>query len=207
MINKILFDLDNVIVDSADWHYKGVNAALKRLYNYEIPYKDHLKQYNGLPTRIKVAKLIEAGKLPANADLKVINTLKQNFTISIINEECHPDPEKLKIMNNLACQGWTIGCVTNSIRLTAELMLNRSGLLQFMSVLVCGDEVKKGKPDPESYIKAMNKLKAGMNEVVVVEDSEYGIQSAREAGCKVIQVSHYNDVTWKNIIREIEKMK
>lgn len=198
-MDKILFDLDNVIIDSADYHYNGVNKALKKLYDYEIPYDEHIKEYNGLPTKVKIAKLIEYGKLPVNANLKLINQLKQSYTISIINENCKPDPDKLFIMNNLATDGWTIGCVTNSIRQTTEIMLNKSGLGQFMSVVVCGDEVAKGKPDPEGYRFAREKLGAGPWDVLVIEDSPYGVEAAVGAECITYQVKDYADVNWATI--------
>lgn len=206
MINKILFDMDGVLVDAKEWHYEALNSSLQELYGITISREDHIKEYNGLPTRIKIAMLKERGLLPQDASLVEINNLKQYKTIQIIEKECKPDSEKLKIMNNLVTSGWTIGCVTNSIRLTTEIMLERSNLLQFMSVIICGDEVKKGKPDPESYIKARDQLKAPVGSVIVVEDSEYGIKSAQDAGCIVISVKNYEEVTWHNLRNQIQKL-
>ena len=54
------------------------------------------------------------------------------------------------------------------------------------SVIVTGSDVKKGKPDPEPYVAALDKLKLKPNKAIVIENAPFGIRSAKAAGLKVI---------------------
>ena len=54
MIKVILFDLDGVLVDACEWHYLALNRALKECGLSEISEQDHVKKFNGLPTRVKL---------------------------------------------------------------------------------------------------------------------------------------------------------
>lgn len=66
--------------------------------------------------------------------------------------------------------------------------LESTGIVHYFEFVVAGDQVTKGKPDPEIYLKAAQKLDAVPEECVVFEDSENGVKSAYDAGMDVIQV-------------------
>ena len=53
-ISAILFDLDGVLIDATEWHYEALNRGL-RLFGFDITRYEHLADYNGLPTRKKLA--------------------------------------------------------------------------------------------------------------------------------------------------------
>lgn len=62
----------------------------------------------------------------------------------------------------------------------------------FFNVVISGDDVVKGKPEPEIYLLCCKKLGFKPEECLVLEDSEKGIISAKSAGCKCIAVKNKN---------------
>ena len=78
--------------------------------------------------------------------------------------------------------------VTSGHRTLAEGRLRAVGL-PVPEVMVCGDEVANGKPDPEGYLTAAKLLAAAPTSCVVVEDAPAGVQAARAAGMRVIGIT------------------
>jgi len=66
--------------------------------------------------------------------------------------------------------------------------LESAEIVHYFNFIVAGDQVTNGKPDPEIYLLAAQKLDADPNECVVFEDSENGVKSANAAGMDVIQI-------------------
>lgn len=194
MNKAVLFDLDGVLVDACDWHYEALNRALYEVAEYRISREDHESTYNGLPTKVKLNMLIEQGILKEE-HLESIFDLKQKFTIEVINELCDKNQEKIDMILALRSAGWKVACVTNSIRKTTKIMLNKTGILYYMDVIVTNEDIAKAKPDPEGYIKALKLLEADPDLSIIVEDSPKGLEAAYATGCEVIEVEDATQVT------------
>ena len=83
MIKTIIFDLDGVLIESKEIHYKALNAALPS--KYRISYEEHLAEYDGLPTRSKLELLTTNKGLPevlhnGIAELKARETVNVLFS-------------------------------------------------------------------------------------------------------------------------------
>lgn len=172
MIDCVLFDLDGVLVDACEWHYDALNEALASLGYSKISKDDHITTFNGLPTKVKLEMLgID------NKNATAINNLKQKITLDIIKNNAKPMDEKIELHIFLKSKNIKIGCVTNSIRETAEEMLRSTGQLDYMDVIVTNEDVVKNKPYPDCYNYAIKKLGVEPQNVLCVEDSDKGIQS------------------------------
>jgi len=77
---------------------------------------------------------------------------------------------------------------TSSVRDLAVRMLTSAGLADRFGVMVCGDEVRTGKPAPEPFLQAARLLNVAAEKCLVFEDSENGVRSAHSAGMTVIMV-------------------
>jgi beta-phosphoglucomutase-like phosphatase (HAD superfamily) len=199
----ILYDLDGVLVDACEWHYISFNRALKETIGYEISYHEHISTFNGLPTLTKLNILKNNGII---SDLKVFDVIfekKQKYTIETINLNGTLDVEKIKLHEYTKKHGLESVCVTNSIRETAELMLKKTGQIDYFKFLVCNQDVKKNKPDPCPYQFAVNKLNLPMELCLAVEDSPKGISSAKSCGLNVLEVNNPTDVNIDLIKRAI----
>jgi len=193
MIKLVVFDLDGVLVDACEWHRVALNKALKALCDYEISLEEHYSTFNGVPTKVKLQKLTEMNIISPEIHQEIYEK-KQELTIEIIKQNAEHREEKVQMIKDLRCAGYYIACYTNSIRETALLMLEKTGVLEHLDILVTNQDVVKSKPDPEGYNFLINKFNASKNNVIIVEDSPKGLAAAYATGCTVIKVSGPDEV-------------
>ena len=183
----VIFDLDGVLVDACEWHRVALNRSLKIVCDYEISEEEHYKTFNGIPTKVKLNKLSDMKIIPRSCHEEVYN-LKQKMTIETINEKACVRTEKIEMFNYLKEKGLFLACFTNSIRDTATLMLDKTGVLEHLDFLVTNEDVKKSKPDPEGYNFLVDKFNVKKEETIIIEDSPKGLAAAYSSGCEVIKV-------------------
>jgi beta-phosphoglucomutase-like phosphatase (HAD superfamily) len=205
-LKLVIFDMDGVLVDACDWHKDAFNQALEELCGYKISDEEHYSEFNGLPTKTKLAKLAEKGIVKEDKKLhKEINNLKQENTIRIIEESCAYDNSKVNLVSWLKLKGIKVACFTNSIRKTAELMLDKCGVLSELDLLVTNQDVKEPKPSPEGYLKVLKHFNISPQDAMIVEDSPKGIKAATAAGCKIMKVDNATQVYTENMRRFIHE--
>ena len=205
-LKLVIFDMDGVLVDACDWHKDAFNQALEELCGYKISDEEHYAEFNGLPTKTKLAKLAEKGIVKEDKKLhKEINNLKQENTIRIIEESCAYDNSKVNLVSWLKLKGIKVACFTNSIRKTAELMLDKCGVLSELDLLVTNQDVKEPKPSPEGYLKVLKHFNISPQDAMIVEDSPKGIKAATAAGCKIMKVDNATQVYTENMRRFIHE--
>src|SRR5690606_31162987 len=122
MIKAILMDMDGVLVDACEWHYLSLNKALKEISNIEISYEEHISDFNGLPTRKKLNKLTEQGRIKLEDHDSIFNK-KQYYTIETIKETAKYDEKKVNLHQHNRWNGLKLACCTNSITTTTIEML------------------------------------------------------------------------------------
>jgi len=188
----VLFDMDGVLIDARDWHYEALNQALKP-FDLEISRYDHENEFDGLSTKVKLEKLVLAGKLPKKL-VKTIEEIKQDRTLRIAAEKCFPNIAHQILLSRLKKAGLKIGVVTNSIRDSSEFMLKYANVYGLLDTLVTNQDVVNPKPAPDGYLLACKNLNLSSREVLVVEDGDYGTQAAKAAGCEVLRVKSPDDV-------------
>lgn len=188
----VVFDMDGVLIDAREWHYQALNEALS-YFGFEIGKELHESVMNGIPTSKKLEYLSTHEGLPRHLH-ETISALKQDRTIRLASHFCYPNANHIALMHHLKRSGFAIGCATNSIRKTSELMLAKAGLLEYLDVLVTNEDVDNPKPDPEIYIKACSQLGVETFQAIAVEDNSNGLQSAYSAGLRVIEIAGVDDL-------------
>jgi HAD superfamily hydrolase (TIGR01509 family) len=96
-------------------------------------------------------------------------------------------PGALEALRMVRAAGWPTALVTNTLRTLTEKALDSIGREHF-TVTVCGDEVPRGKPDPDPYLRAAELLGVTPEACLAVEDSPTGALAAERAGCAVLVV-------------------
>lgn len=202
MIKAILFDLDGVLVDAGKWHYEALNAALVLHAYLPISGEEHRNEFDGLPTRTKLARLVERGRIIPN-DVSSIAALKQKETWRIIHNVCVFDPDKYCLLAGLRRAGYRIGIVSNAIYNTVDLVCSRMGLAEMIDAYTTNEDGEP-KPSPALYALAVKRFGYSPDECLAIEDSKYGIEAAKGAGCCVLSVTNSKDVTPVNVWKAIE---
>jgi sugar-phosphatase len=172
----ILFDLDGVLVDSArhieqQWR----NWALSKGLSPE-PFLRVCHGRRALET-IQLA----APELDAVAEIAAFkpDSLSDAVDLPPVEGAAH-------LLQLLPSRGWAVA--TSGTRATALARLRGAGLPE-PAVLVCAEDVSRGKPDPEVYLTAAARLEVIPSECVVVEDAPAGIEAARTAGIRVLALT------------------
>jgi len=200
MIKAILYDLDGVLVDATEWHYESLNIALKEVAGFIIERNEHISTFNGIPTKKKMEILNEQNRLSLNLFQEVWDK-KQEKTKEVIERSASIDQNKIRLHNNT--KNMKKACITNSIRETAMLMLEKTGQLEFMDFVISNEDVTEPKPSPEGYNLAMKRLKLEPHECMIVEDAPKGIEAGKLSGANVYEVNGFYDVSLENILQKI----
>jgi beta-phosphoglucomutase family hydrolase len=178
-----LFDCDGTIADSMPLHYK---AWKKALADYGCTYDEDLfYAWGGKPVRKIIADLNEMHGLSMPVDS--LATLKESYYHAQL-PELKAIPEVLEQIE--AMHGHIpFAVVSGSRRASVVGSLTALGLLDKFDVLVCAEDYKHGKPAPDCFLMAAEKLDAAPEHCLVFEDTELGIQAATAAGMKSVLVA------------------
>jgi len=202
-IKAILFDMDGVLIEAKEWHYEALNRALD-LFGMPISRFDHLTTFDGLPTRKKLEMLSLERGLPVQLH-EFINERKQQYTMELVHTQCKPVFEHEYALSNLKTRGYKLAVCSNSVRNTVESMMQKARLLTYLDHLVSNEDVRKGKPDPEMYLNAINHFGLRPDECLIIEDNENGIKAARAAGSHLLVVKNTSDTNLENILTAIDR--
>lgn len=206
-ITAILFDLDGVLVDAAEWHRKAFDIAIYAFGCDVLSQKEHEETFNGLSTKRKLEILVEQGRLPNNEDiLNGIHNLKQQETVKIISVRCQPNQRLIELIDYAKIAVHSIAVVTNCSRLTTELMLRRSCLFDEFDFIVTNNDVGgRIKPNPWPYMKACLHFGLKRKQVLAIDDTHKGIVSAMEAGCRIWKLEKFEDLTIDNLKKQLHQ--
>lgn len=184
--------MDGTLIDAQMWHYEALNDALE-IFGLSISMKDHLARFDGLPTRQKLEILSEERGLPTSL-FGVINEIKQERTLRLVSKYCFPRVEHLLLFQWLKEQDVKLAVATNSIRMTAQRMLETGEIWPYLDAVITNEDISHPKPHPEIYQVAAKALGLKPRDCIAVEDNHFGIESAKSAGCDVVVVGGVEDV-------------
>lgn len=178
----MLFDLDGVLVDSSafvelQWRRWASARGLR-----PEPFLRVCHGRRALET-IRIA----APDLDAEAEARAL--VPEDEPEAALLE---PLPGALRLLDALPPQTWAVA--TSGPRPTATSRLRRAGL-PVPTVMVCAEDVTRGKPSPDAYLLAARELGVSPPDCLVVEDAPAGVQAARAAGMRVVGVTttHQSD--------------
>ncbi|MDD5561069.1 MAG: HAD family phosphatase [Candidatus Omnitrophica bacterium] len=181
----IIFDMDGVIVDSMPYHFIAWYEALRpwgvRVSCFEVYMQEGERWEATLKGLLRRAKIKPTKKI-----LKAIFSLRQKVFRRYFKRYIFHGAYELLVA--LKKQGFRLGLVTgsplNEIKSILPVKLRR-----VFNAVVAGNQVKKGKPHPEPYLKAAGLLGLEPGTCLVVENAPLGIASAKQAGMPCIAVS------------------
>ncbi|KGM14365.1 HAD family hydrolase [Cellulomonas bogoriensis] len=180
----VLWDMDGTLVDTEP-AWMGAEIALVEEFGGTWAPADAV-QMIGLPLLDSAAILRDHG-VPLDVE-EIASRLVQGVARAI-SESLVWQPGARELLTALRDSGVPCALVTMSYRVLAEAVVARAPGGVF-DVLVTGDEVTHGKPDPEPYLRAADLLGVDVTECVAVEDSRPGIASALASGARTLGVQH-----------------
>lgn len=109
---------------------------------------------------------------------------------TILDDAIRPMPGLLGLLDAIAAAGLPLAVATSSTRRHPERLLGHFGLRERFRLILSAEDVERGKPEPDIYLLAAERLGVPAPSVLVVEDSVAGIASGVAAGCRVAAIPH-----------------
>jgi mannitol-1-/sugar-/sorbitol-6-phosphatase len=174
--DAVFLDMDGTLVDSTECVVRHWRIWSER---HHLDLDRVLEFSHGRPT-LETMKLVA----PHLASVEEARRLEAAETAD--QDGIKPVRGVLPFVEALPADHWAV--VTSAPRRMAEERLRRAGI-SAPPALVCSDDVQKGKPDPEPYLRAAGLLRVAPQRCLVFEDAPAGIESARSAGMEVVGVT------------------
>jgi len=181
----ILFDMDGVLVNSEPIHEKAQEIVCQQ-YGLDVP-KTVTPTFKGW-TETRVYEYISRHFGTGSATVEKLIAAKHSVFASLADELQLMDGA-MDLLQYVNDQGLPLGLVTSATKSDQQRAFRNLGLISYFSSIVTVEDVTYPKPDPEPYIKGADGLGFAPLECLVIEDSQYGIQSAMEAGCHTFGVA------------------
>ncbi len=189
MLKAVIFDMDGVIVDSEPIHFEVDKRVLKKCGF--IVNDDVLYPYVGVSNPEVWKDLKEKYYLPLSVEelLKLQSELKAEILNEIKIEAIDGIKE---LLNELKHRKILTAVASSSPRAYIETILERIGIREYFKVILSGEEVPRGKPYPDIFLKTAEMLRVDPEECIVIEDSTNGVKAALSAGMKCIGYANLN---------------
>lgn len=185
MIKGVIFDMDGLMIDTESLLQRFWCEA-SHFYGYPMK-PEHPVMIRSLSGPLAATKLKEL--VCEDFDYTKVRTKR----IELMNDYIQKNGlEKKKGLDELLAylheHHYKCAIATATSYDRTEIYLTKLNLLHSFDIIVCPPMIKKGKPDPEIYLTAADKLQLPPSQCIALEDSPNGITSAFHAGCKPVMV-------------------
>lgn len=203
-MKAVIFDMDGVIVDSEKF---WVQAEKEVFCSLGVQVTSDLSVLTQSMTTTEVTKFWYERFPWQKKSIEAVEQMVISRVIDLIEKEDCVIPDIKTTMEKLTNEGLKIGIATNSPYRVIPTVLKKANILNLVNVISSSEEEENGKPLPDVYIKALNKLELNANQCVAIEDSNAGIRAAKEAGLKVIAFNKNNIPMQEKADLEVQSFK
>lgn len=192
----VIFDFDGVVMETEPYHIEAFRKTIREDFNVEVSY-DEVLAFAGLTHAEKIRRIFRKKGLPVDFDAEAEGEKILARAFDIIEKEMKKGnielPDGLiEFLDRLKAKKYKIGLATVNKRKYISRILRIAKIDKCFDAVVTSDDIKNPKPDPEIYVKAAKKLNANPRNCIAIEDSVYGVQSAKAAGMKCVAITTTN---------------
>jgi HAD superfamily hydrolase (TIGR01509 family) len=186
----VIFDFDGVIADTEQAHLAALREALAALH-VTIPDDEYMTTYLGYTDQGLLELLARhRGYDWSDARIQSIIRTKVGIYERLTAEQDLVYPAAARCIARLADAGVTLAIASGAFPDEIDRILTRAGLRPHFRAIVGAGDYAEGKPAPHPYIEAARRIDVAASEAVAIEDSMWGLDAARAAGCATIAVTN-----------------
>jgi len=192
--NSYLFDLDGVLVNTDHIQYDTIKESVYELINYDISKNNDLDNiFRSTITTLDKLNILSNYIFLNQETIDIIYNRKKQLADSYFLK-LNIDKEKVELMKYLKNIGCKIAVVTNSNKMSTNIILKNIGIYEFIDLIISNEDVINKKPNSECYLKAIEILNVDKKDCIIFEDSEVGITAAKNTGCDYYKVTFSDDI-------------
>jgi HAD superfamily hydrolase (TIGR01509 family) len=183
-VRALIFDMDGLLVDSEGLAAEAMDRLLDEYRLARIP-EVHTKL---LGRRLVEALAIVRDGYGMDEDVEVLIARYSDLRTEALRGSVRPMPGARETIARARLAGLPIALATSGMRIHVDVSLGETGLAGLFDSETTGDEVTRGKPAPDLFLLAADRLGIDPVDAAVLEDSPLGIEAARAAGMRAIAV-------------------
>jgi beta-phosphoglucomutase family hydrolase len=185
----VIFDWDGVVIDSSAEHERSWEILSEEIA-LPLP-KGHFKCGFGKKNEVIIPEILSWAKNPE--EITKLAMRKETIYRELVRQRgVQILPGARELLAALRHEGIPCGIGSSTPRQNLEAIFVATGLGEFFDAVACGDDVSNGKPAPDVFLLAAQKLSLAPADCLVIEDAHAGIEAARRAGIPVLAVATTN---------------
>ncbi len=188
-IQAVIWDLDGVIIDSADEHRRAWQRLARE---EEIKFTDEDFWATFGKRNDDIIAILWGPLSPEQVQL--LRDRKEIYFRELIRQTAAPLPGSMELMRSLHEAGYLQALASSAPIENIQLISEVLGLERYLTALVSGETVPHGKPAPDIFLKAAQELYIEPSRSLVIEDAVAGVEAAHAAGMRCIAVASNRDL-------------
>jgi beta-phosphoglucomutase len=186
-IRAVLWDMDGTLINSEEFHWIAWRNTLAA-EGIAITREQFLSSFGQRNDSI-IPQLLGATATPERIE-RISNDKEELYRHLVRRDGISPLPGAASWLHRLHKEGWRQAIASAAPRANIDVVLEVLSATYLFQGIVSAEDVRRGKPDPEVYLKAATRVEASPDRCIVVEDAVAGVEGTRRAGMRSIGVSH-----------------
>ena len=185
----VIFDWDGVVIDSSAEHERSWEILAEEI-SQPLP-EGHFKRGFGKKNEVIIPEILGWAKNPE--EIQKLAVRKETIYRELVRQRgVQILPGARELLTALRHEGIPRAIGSSTPHQNLEAIFAATGLREFFDAVTCGDDVIHGKPAPDIFLLAAEKLALAPADCLVIEDAHAGIEAARRAGIPVLAVATTN---------------
>ncbi|MCX8080595.1 MAG: HAD-IA family hydrolase [Bacteroidia bacterium] len=185
MTKAVIFDMDGILIDSEPLWREAMMRIFEQ-YGFGIT-EEQCRSTKGMKIEEVISLWNRQKSLCWEDELKIKMEIHK-LLLKLLHQKGKAIPGAMDAILAAKTRRFKIGLATSSDRTLMEAVVKKLGVTQFFDAMVCADGALKAKPHPDVYLECAKRMGVSPRQCVAVEDSYFGLKSARSAGMFVIGV-------------------
>lgn len=181
----VLWDVDGTLVDSSEFHWLSWRGALAA-ERFELTREQFAATFG--QRNDEILRGYFGADFPAGEVARVADAKESEYRRLVRERGLRLLPGVRRWLERLRAGGWLQAVASSAPRANLDAILSALGVGQFFAEVVSAEDVSRGKPDPQVFLVAAERLGVGPRWCVVVEDAPAGTEAARRAGMRAVGV-------------------